>query len=255
MNNLDTNVNGGYPVELDDFRFLDDIYRTGIHQIIQALSSFAILTGCDYGGTDINGDDVLNAGWVVVNGEIGYLPETGGLDLDVLSNSYGIIADNYVDNSVVKITQAGASFKPHEIRQFKLEPYLPAMGEDVRLKNIKQLKETLKTEFGLVDQIKRSYINATPPAFSWNSSLNRWESIIPHNLPLTEFNTQGMSVMIWDLSSSLLVPFIGAYLFENFSYSFDSTNITITDSSSSVSSSASRDFLEANAVKIIFDYL
>lgn len=253
MNRLNTNINGGYPIELDDFRFLDEIYRNGIEQTIRALSSFAILTGCNF-SQDINGDDKVEEGWLVINGEIGYLPETTGLDLD--GSDYGVVPDNFFDTSVVKITQAGQSITPHEIRQFKLKPFEVLMGEQSKLRNLKPLKEVIKTEFGLLEnQLKKSHLTVTPPGFVWNNTLNRWESTITHNLPLNEFNTIGVSVLIYSLSLGVLVPLIGGYGYENFSFSFDSTNLVITDNSPQSSNSASRSFLESNAIKVIFEYV
>ena len=248
MNQLETNVNGGYPIELDDFRFLDEIYRNGIHQVMQSLSSFAILTGCDNGGTDVNGDDVLNAGWLVVNGEIGYLPQPGGLDLDITNSSYGIIADNYVDNSVIKITQAGQSIKPHKIRQFKLEPYQPSMGESIRLKNIKPLKETLKIEFGMDKQLKRVWRTDTPGAFSWSVTNGRWESVMGHGLTVSNYNVQGFSVKCVRLSDNLIFT-----LPNQFSFELDGTNLIIIDSSPNPSNDDWRGIISSNAIKAIFE--
>tara|TARA_R110002111_G_scaffold140072_1_gene206021 strand:- start:89 stop:841 length:753 start_codon:yes stop_codon:yes gene_type:complete len=250
MNQLDTNFNGGYPIELDDFRFLDEIYRTGIHQVMQSLSSFAILTGCDAGGTDVNGDDVLNAGWVVVNGEIGYLPQTGGLDLDIASASYGIIADNYLDNSVIKVTQAGQSIKPHKIRQFKLEPYQPSMGEDIRLKNIKQLKDTLRTEFGLDNQLKRSWKTDAPSAFSWNATNGRWESVMAHELTVSNYYVQGFSVKGVFISNNVMFS-----LPNQFSFELDGTNLIIIDSSPNPSNDDWRGIISSNGIKVIFELI
>lgn len=247
MNKLDTNVNGGYPVELDDFRFLDDIYRTGIHKIIQSFSNFAILTGCEI-GLDLNNDEKINAGWVVINGEIGFLPETIGLSN---SQDYGVVADNYVDNSVVKITQAGQSIKPHLIRQFKVEPYHPTMGEESKLWQLKQVKEVLKSEFGLTtNTLKRNWIVDTPSSFNWNASSGRYEGVIAHGQNNAINGIQGVSILLHELTSGTLMS-----LPSSFGYQLNSTNIIIVDNSLQGSNDDWRGLILNGGLKIIFDYV
>jgi hypothetical protein len=75
MNKLLTNINGKMPLFLDDIRFLDDIYRTAINNIIKGLidSTYGeklIVSGCV---PIVNISTMLctvSAGMVMINGEL-----------------------------------------------------------------------------------------------------------------------------------------------------------------------------------------
>lgn len=241
MNKLKTDFNGGFPLTLDDIRFIDEYFRTGIHQIAISLAKFAILSGFE----PIN-NNTVSAGWLIINGEIGFIPETTGLDFNF---DYGVVADNYLDSSVVRITQAGASIKPHEIRQFKLEPYHPSMGEDVSVENLQKLKDVLRSEFGLNGALKRKVIATNASPFSWNATNSRWESINAHGLGIGHHLIMGASVHISMNSNSVLVP-----LFSGFIYEIDATNIIIVDKSPNPSNDDLRRILEVSTMKIIFEH-
>ncbi|MCT4580850.1 MAG: hypothetical protein N4A35_05475 [Flavobacteriales bacterium] len=245
MNILETNVNGGYPIELDDFRFLDNIYRNGIHQVIRSLADNAILTGVER-GVDINNNEKISEGWVILDGEIGYLPETIGLSD---SQEYGIVSDNFDDPNVIKVTQAGQTIKPHKIRRFKIEPYHPSMGDHRKLWQLKSVKSVLKDEFGLSgNTLTRSWITETPSSFDWNGTTNRYEATITHNQTAGVLGIQGVSILLHELTSGRLMS-----LPSSFSWELTDTNIIIIDNSPQGSNDDFRGAILNGGLKIIFE--
>jgi len=242
------NVNGGYPLELDDFRYLDEIYRTGIHQVAQSLATNAILTGCTI-VQEMNqaGTLKLNAGWMIINGEIGYIPPHTGL-ADTLK--YGVVADNTLDNSVIKIMQNGTSLKPREIRQYKLEPYNPAMGVDTLITNIKPMIEVLKSKLGINSNTPEfKWVIDTPyNPFVWNATKQRWEANFPHyqqaNIPQKAI---AVDVSVLDIGNNTLVDF--PLLMD---WEIDATNFYIYEYTTQSSDPKWRNLIENNGVKVLF---
>ncbi len=179
MNKLLTNFNGGYPIELDDLRFREEAYRNAIQSFVSSLSTHAILTGCEISENTQTGLFQVNQGWVVIDGEIGFLPQTTGLDE---THEYAIIADNFIDNSVVKLLYSGQSVKPNEIRQFKIEQWSPQMNVDAKLWGMKTMVNRIKEKLAIPQNVLEGLsIIDTPQYFVWSATNNRWEAKMPHH--------------------------------------------------------------------------
>lgn len=71
MNKLLTEFEGGFPVTLDDFRFIDSAYRTAIERLCKGLFGTAetyIIEGCE---VELVGNVYnVSAGAVLIDGEI-----------------------------------------------------------------------------------------------------------------------------------------------------------------------------------------
>jgi len=68
MNIFKTDINGKLPFVLDDLRFMDNIYRKSFEALMNGLNPNCIIYGCNY--TTTQGTVVIDAGAVVINGEI-----------------------------------------------------------------------------------------------------------------------------------------------------------------------------------------
>lgn len=76
MNELKTNINGKFPFVLNDIRFFDDIYRSAINSLLEALavkSGDVIVSGCRI--TTLGNTGTLSAGSIWLNGELLIVPE------------------------------------------------------------------------------------------------------------------------------------------------------------------------------------
>lgn len=248
MDFFNTNFNQGFPIELDDIRFLQEQYRNGIHQLAQSLASDAILTGCELSQAQ-DGSDQVNAGWIIINGEIGYLPETSGLDVD---STYRVVANNYIDNSITKqIFGTNLLVKPYEIRQFQIIPNHPSASASPSLWQMKSMIDVIKGKLGIPDQpLKRSWITNAPSSFIWNGLAGRYEGSITHNQPNAINGIQGVSIMLHELTSGRLMS-----LPSSFSYEITLTDIIIIDNSSQNSNDDMRGLIIGGGLKIIFEHL
>lgn len=71
MNRIDTNINGGFPVTLNDLRFIDDAIRLALDDILKGLAGDqpVIIFGCTVSPLE-QGDYQVSAGAVFYQGEI-----------------------------------------------------------------------------------------------------------------------------------------------------------------------------------------
>lgn len=102
MNKLKTDITGGFPIKLDDFRWTDNAYRSAFTGMISGFgitdNEAVILSGCDRSLT--GGTVTISEGYVSIGGEICYVPEhsytepTGGdveyWDIDVSYDTAGL---------------------------------------------------------------------------------------------------------------------------------------------------------------------
>lgn len=248
MNKLLTNFNGGYPIELEDLRFRDESYRSAITNLVGSLATHAILTGCQISENQSTGLMTVSSGWVVIDGEIGYLPVRSGLDETL---QYGIVSDNFVDSSVVKVLQSGGSVKPNEIRQFKIESWHPSMNVEAKLWDLKQMVSVLKDKLGVVsNELIETSIVDTPPPFTWDSSNNRWRTKMQHGLTAPFYKLRGVMFIIEDGTNytNKSLPFL-------VQYEIDNSFVNFYEYSAQISNSQHRDALTNNSVKCIFKML
>ena len=76
MNKLITTNNGGFPLKLDDFRFIDEANRTSLKAIMSAFGvdnmTVILLSGCTR--SVATGTVTISEGYISIGGEICYVP-------------------------------------------------------------------------------------------------------------------------------------------------------------------------------------
>jgi hypothetical protein len=122
MNNLRTDVPGGWPIKLNDIRWIQDAFRGGFDAVFGHLpqDSVVVLTGLSMPGTPGN---TVSSGVVYYNGEIYEVEETS------LVNGTHVLWDFEPQLSVesgVKTLETGSEYLAHEIRKAKLYAVNPS---------------------------------------------------------------------------------------------------------------------------------
>lgn len=116
MNNLRTNVPGGWPIKLNDIRWLQDAMRGGFSAVFAMFpqDTVIVLSGLSL---PVGVDNTVSAGIVYYNGEIYVVDE---VDLD--DNQYIVWDFEPVlsTESGEKILQNEAEYQAHEIRKANL---------------------------------------------------------------------------------------------------------------------------------------
>ena len=249
MDILDTLPNGGFPLKSNDLRFIDSIYRNGIHAVLGAFAETAVLSG--FVGTVVYQGGIhleFTQGWLVVNGELGFIPAQPYVSISNGGSSanYKIVPNNYDDLNTVKMLQSGTSITPYKIRQYKIEPVSNTNQSYPNLSSILPLTEVLKQKLGLT--ISREYATGQIQPFVWSTQLNCWRSVTPHNKGNSIFNIKGFN-MIFNVPNYGVIMGLPA----SFSYYFSSSHIEIIDKSTQTSNSSDRAGLESGTYKFIYE--
>ncbi len=161
MNNLKTDINGGFPFTLDDLRFVNAAQMEAFVGVVKALIGnlpYAILQGCEY---SVNADGTwhINEGYLYFNNEIFYAPAQ-----DVAaqtSGSYFWDVDLTVDHSGDKAFSVdGVVHSTYEIRRAKLNYYISG-AEGTR--------PPMLTDNTITILKNRLGIEKSPQISNWNS--------------------------------------------------------------------------------------
>jgi hypothetical protein len=105
MNNLKTTNIGGFPLQLDDFRFVNDSVLEAFRGIMSTygiVDSVVVLSGCKK--TTFGGTTTISSGYVSINGEICLVP----------SHSYPVITGGEVEYWTVDV-----SFDSEGLKEFQ----------------------------------------------------------------------------------------------------------------------------------------
>ena len=86
MKHLKTNINGGFPFELDDIRWQNGGFREALAGFIQSLTGGAdcILSGCVVTGIAVAGNNLtytISEGWAFINGQICFCPAVNNVTI------------------------------------------------------------------------------------------------------------------------------------------------------------------------------
>lgn len=120
MNKLKTTGLGGFPVVLDDFRWMDAGYRDGFYGLLAAFGveddqSFVIV-GCERSVDD--GTVTVSPGYVSINGEVCFFPEQT-YDEPTTETEFFEVAVSY-DAEGLKTFQDASEQDTYEIRRAKI---------------------------------------------------------------------------------------------------------------------------------------
>lgn len=133
MNNLKTNINGGFPFVLDDLRFLHDSYKEAIRGFINGYGNQAvIMSGCV---RSVNSGTVnITEGYVIMSGEMFHFPAQSYPTPQPGEVEYFVVDVTY-DPSGNKVFEDGQSHDTYEIRKAKLQVAQPPQGIYTTIQN------------------------------------------------------------------------------------------------------------------------
>lgn len=122
MNNLKTTDTGGFPLKLDDFRFVNNAVLEafkGMMSMYDVTDSHAvILSGC--ARTSVSGTTSIAQGYISIGGEICFVPAHSYPTPSVGQNEYWMIDVSY-DTSGNKTFQSTTSHNTYEVRVGKIQ--------------------------------------------------------------------------------------------------------------------------------------
>lgn len=129
MNKLKTDYSGGFPVKLDDLRWVDNSIRTSLKGILSAFGvadSTAIkLSGCNR--TVSVGIVTISEGYVSIGGEVCYVPEHTYSNPSLGQSEYWGIDITY-DGAGTKTFQNESVNDTYEVRIGKISVGIPPLG-------------------------------------------------------------------------------------------------------------------------------
>jgi hypothetical protein len=160
--------NGGMPLELDDFNFIQDAYKEAIGGLLRAYVSTydgnCILSGCVPTETSPN-VYTITAGFVMLGYEIRYYPGQTGVSIPIPGQRF-FVEDNYNDPAGFEIFEDTVGRDTYQKRDAKLQNFtvsppansVPAiLQEPVRLENM-----IPRTDF-IPEYDSLSYLNSFTP--------------------------------------------------------------------------------------------
>lgn len=166
MNKLNTTDNGGFPLDLDDIRWLQDGIAEGFKGLLSAFGinpadSF-IISGCAVVDNAPNYD--IAEGYISLNGEVLYVPahslaQTGG-------HTYYWDLEVTYDSSGLESFRNGTSYDTYEIRRGKLKSTGSPTGSEMPLA-APTLNDKLKTAVDRatlqtqIDEVRNAWSNKT----------------------------------------------------------------------------------------------
>jgi hypothetical protein len=125
MNKLLTQVNGGWPLKLDDIRWMDESIRESFKAVFAMFPQdrVIVLSGL---GIPSGVNNTVPAGYVYYAGEIYVVDET---DIGTYTNIIWDFTPEMSSTSGQKTLQSGTDFEAHEIRKGKLLATALAAGD------------------------------------------------------------------------------------------------------------------------------
>lgn len=191
MNQLKTTINGGFPIVLDDLRWMDAAYRSAITGILSPLGSDAfnviIISGCARSG--VSSTVTIAAGYVLMNGEIF---KVSAHSFTLAAYEYWNIEETY-DAAGTKVFADAVSNDTYLIRQAKVQP------SAVALPGLIKFVESLH------------YLRVLRDAIDYNS----WQTLINLVVPGGGSVTPGTYTVGYKIDAAGFVHFRGQFPYED----------------------------------------
>lgn len=119
MNKLITTQNGGFPLDLDDLRWIDDGIREAFEGLSKAWTNYYIISGVTV--TTNGGNKECTEGFAVIDGEICYVPaQTVAIPSPAADHDWVIQLKQTFDTDGNETFQNGSSYDTYAIRQGEL---------------------------------------------------------------------------------------------------------------------------------------
>lgn len=172
MNRLETNYNGGMPLDLDDIRWIDDAVREALKGSSIPWANYYVLTGC---AVTTSATKDIAEGYCVIDGEICYVPAHSVAIPGVMADHDWVIQlEETFDSDGLETFENASSNDTYAIRRGKLayadisklpsgtltpyDEYLPA-DPDATPKSLKYfIAEAIET---LIGEYHEDWIAAT----------------------------------------------------------------------------------------------